>query len=95
MKKKGDNKKSWFTKKRVLIITNTAMFVILAAVFMFRWAVLGVMPVGPFTGALNYLLTQVAFTICSLIVYYLSIIADAVSKRNEILEKYAGQEGKE
>ena len=46
-------------------------------------------------GSCRFRFGQVAFTICSLIVYYLSIIADAVSKRNEILEKYAGQEGKE
>lgn len=57
------------------------MFIV--GIIMFRWSVLLIPPYNIF----SYTLVQVAFTIFSLIVYYLSIIADAISGRKDAREK--------
>ena len=69
-------------KKKILYAVNMAMLILIFCTAMFRWHAYGIIPV-----IFNYTLIQIAFTIFSLIVYYLSIIADAISGRKDAREK--------
>ena len=64
-------------KKKILYAVNIAMLILIFCTAMFRWHAYGIIPV-----IFNYTLIQIAFTIFSLIVYYLSIIADAISGKH-------------
>ena len=64
-------------KKKILYAVNIAMLILIFCTAMFRWHAYGITPV-----IFNYTLIQIAFTIFSLIVYYLSIIADAISGKH-------------
>ena len=64
-------------KKKILYAVNIAMIILIFCTAMFRWHAYGIIPV-----IFNYTLIQIAFTIFSLIVYYLSIIADAISGKH-------------
>lgn len=77
------NKPKWSKKKKILYAVNIAMVVIIICTIMFRWAALGIPPANAF----SFFLIQVAFTIFTLIVYYLSIIADAVSGKRDKNDK--------
>ena len=77
------NKPKWSKKKKILYAVNIAMVVIIICTIMFKWAALGIPPANAF----SFFLVQVAFTIFSLIVYYLSIIADAVSRKKDENDK--------
>ena len=76
-------KPKWSKKKNILDAVNIAMVVIIICTIMFRWAALGIPP----TNTFSFFLVQVAFTIFTLIVYYLSIIADAVSGKKDENDK--------
>ena len=64
-------------KKKILYAVNIAMLILIFCTAMFRWHAYGIIPV-----IFNYTLIQISFTIFSLIVYYLSIIADAISGKH-------------
>lgn len=64
-------------KKKILYAVNIAMIILIFCTAMFRWHAYGIIPV-----IFNYTLIQISFTIFSLIVYYLSIIADAISGKH-------------
>lgn len=81
MKEKKVRKK--WSKRKKLYAVNIAMLLFIVGTIMFRWSVLLIPPYNIF----SYTLVQVAFTIFSLIVYYLSIIADAISGRKDAREK--------
>lgn len=81
MKEKKIRKK-WSNRKKLYAV-NIAMLLFIVGTIMFRWSVLLIPPYNIF----SYTLVQVAFTIFSLIVYYLSIIADAISGRKDAREK--------
>lgn len=81
MKEKKIRKK--WSKRKKLYAVNIAMLLFIVGTIMFRWSVLLIPPYYIF----SYTLVQVAFTIFSLIVYYLSIIADAISCRKDAREK--------
>lgn len=81
MKEKKIRKK--WSKRKKLYAVNIAMLLFIVGTIMFRWSVLLIPPYNIF----SYTLVQVAFTIFSLIVYYLSIIADAISGRKDAREK--------
>lgn len=81
MKEKKIRKK--WSKWKKLYAVNIAMLLFIVGTIMFRWSVLLIPPYNIF----SYTLVQVAFTIFSLIVYYLSIIADAISGRKDAREK--------
>ena len=81
MKEKKIRKK--WSKRKKLYAVNIAMLLFIVGTIMFRWSVLLIPPYNIF----SYTLVQVAFTIFSLIVYYLSIIADAISGRKDVREK--------
>ena len=81
MKEKKIRKK--WSKRKKLYAVNIAMLLFIVGTIMFRWSVLLIPPYNIF----SYTLVQVAFTIFSLIVYYLSIIADAISGRKDTREK--------
>lgn len=81
MKEKKVRKK--WSKRAKLYAVNIAMLLFIVGTIMFRWSVLLIPPYNIF----SYTLVQVAFTIFSLIVYYLSIIADAISGRKDAREK--------
>ena len=81
MKEKKIRKK--WSKRKKLYAVNIAMLLFIVGTIMFRWSVLLIPPYNIF----SYTLVQVAFTIFSLIVYYLSIIADAISSRKDAREK--------
>ena len=75
MKEKKIRKK--WSKRKKLYAVNIAMLLFIVGTIMFRWGVLLIPPYNIF----SYTLVQVAFTIFSLIVYYLSIIADAIREK--------------
>ena len=81
MKEKKIRKK--WSKRKKLYAVNISMLLFIVGTIMFRWSVLLIPPYNIF----SYTLVQVAFTIFSLIVYYLSIIADAISGRKDAREK--------
>ena len=81
MKEKKIRKK--WSKRAKLYAVNIAMLLFIVSTIMFRWSALLIPPYNIF----SYTLVQVAFTIFSLIVYYLSIIADAISGRKDAREK--------
>ncbi len=81
MKEKKIRKK--WSKRKKLYAVNIAMLLFIVGTIMFRWSALLIPPYNIF----SYTLVQVAFTIFSLIVYYLSIIADAISGRKDAREK--------
>lgn len=81
MKEKKIRKK--WSKRKKLYAVNIAMLLFIVGTIMFRWSVLLIPPYNIF----SYTLVQIAFTIFSLIVYYLSIIADAISGRKDAREK--------
>lgn len=64
-------------KKKILYAVNITMLILIFCTAMFRWHAYGIIPV-----IFNYTLIQISFTIFSLIVYYLSIIADAISGKH-------------
>lgn len=80
MKEKKIRKK--WSKRKKLYAVNIAMLILVFCTLMFRWHAYGILP-----AFFNYILIQIAFTIFSLIVYYLSIIADAISGRKDAREK--------
>lgn len=65
------------SKRAKLFLANIIAFILLFCCYMFDWAVNGRLPNET---TLQYLLIMCAFTFCSLIVYYLSIIADALKR---------------
>lgn len=65
------------SKRAKLFLVNIIAFILLFCCYMFDWAVNGRLPNET---TLQYLLIMCAFTFCSLIVYYLSIIADALKR---------------
>lgn len=74
------NKKKRLSKRGKLFLANgIALLVCIAAVF-YMWFALGNPPTVTIP---NYLVLMCAFTFFSLIVYYLSIIADALDGRSK------------
>lgn len=65
------------SKRTKLFLVNIIAFSVLLCFYMFDWAINGRLP-NEIT--LQYLLVMCVFTFCSLIVYYLSIIADALKR---------------
>ena len=65
------------SKRAKLFLVNIIAFILLFCCYMFDWAVNGN---PPNETTLQYLLVMCAFTFCSLVVYYLSIIADALKR---------------
>lgn len=65
------------SKRAKLFLANIIAVILLFCCYMFDWAVNGRLPNET---TLQYLLIMCAFTFCSLIVYYLSIIADALKR---------------
>ncbi len=76
----NNNGKRGLSKRGKLFLANgIALLVCIAAVF-YMWFALGNPPTVTIP---NYLVLMCAFTFFSLIVYYLSIIADALNSRNK------------
>ena len=65
------------SKRAKLFLVNIIAFILLFCCYMFDWVINGRLP-NEIT--LQYLLIMCVFTFCSLIVYYLSIIADALKR---------------
>lgn len=65
------------SKRAKLFLANIIAFLVLFCCLMFDWIVNTNLPNET---TLQYLLIMCAFTFCSLIVYYLSIIADALKR---------------
>lgn len=80
MKEKKARKK-WSNRKKLYAV-NIAMIIFIFCTAMFRWHAYGIIP-----AIFNYTLIQVAFSIFSLIVYYLSIIADAFAGKSSTRAK--------
>ena len=83
------------SKRGKLYVANIVAFAVMIMFLTFEWAVNGY---GPHLTALKYLLIQCAFTFLSLIVYYLSIMADAmtanIKEKNGATECGGGQNKK-
>ncbi|HIR67250.1 MAG TPA: hypothetical protein IAB94_04315 [Candidatus Coproplasma avicola] len=79
----GNNKSKW-TKRKTLCTANIIFLLLLIGMKIFCTFTL---IEGPLDYIFDYFLVQVAFTIFSLIVYYLSIIADAVSRKKDENDK--------
>lgn len=77
--KKSKNKKK-LTKRGKLFLANILCFVVIICIAMHIWGTMG-NEVSPIFIWPRYLILQCAFTFFSLIVYYLSIIADALSRK--------------
>lgn len=66
------------SKKVKLILINIISVLLIFGAFMFEWAVLGHLPHNTYWVCV---LVQCGFTFMTLIVYYLSIVADALNKK--------------
>ena len=65
------------SKRAKLFLVNIIAFLLLFCCLMFDWAIKSIPPSDTM---LQYLIIMCAFTFCSLVVYYLSIIADALNR---------------
>ena len=81
MKEKSTGKsRKHMSKRAKLWLANILCFVVIICIAMHVWGTMG-NAVSPIFIWPRYLILQCAFTFFSLIVYYLSIIADALSRK--------------
>ncbi len=80
---KNNEKKSVLSKKGKLYLANIVFFIILMGSYLFQVIVIKL----EIPDFFLYFVVQMSFTLVSLIVYFLSIIADAVSGMRDNQER--------
>lgn len=74
------------SKRKILYIVNLIALVVVIGMMIYEWIFFG-SDHSPGHTWIKYLILQCVFTFCSLIIYYLSIIADALCKNEENLDR--------
>ncbi|MCD8286450.1 MAG: hypothetical protein LUD50_04420 [Clostridia bacterium] len=90
----GSAKPTYWTRKRVLYWANIIFFILLVILAVFDWTLYDVLRENTLVTISVCIVIQILYTFLTLVIYYLSIVADSLRYRRKDSSEESGQDKK-